>query len=123
MRPQLPAPDPEDPRSETAGSQRRSKNRIPSIDDLLEMLQQLNSLVMLNVLSTAKAGIIHRNLRTILDVHMRRSQSGAGELPQEDLVKLCREQPHLLSILERFFTDEQLRWLMDQIKDDHNDQA
>lgn len=124
MTPLLPAPDAGDPNpnaSSRSGSS--NKKRIPSIDDILEMLQQLNGLVALNLLSTAKASVIHRNLRTILEVQLQRSQAGTGELPQEDLADMCRQNPRLLSILERFLTDEQVRWLMDQVTEDGNDQA
>jgi hypothetical protein len=121
MTPLLPAPDADEPEPNARG--RSSKKRIPSIDDILEMLQQLNGLVALNLLSTAKAAVMHRNLRTILEVQLRRSQAGTGELPQEDLAELCRQNPRLLSILEGFLTDEQVRWLTGRVTEDDNDQA
>jgi hypothetical protein len=82
---------------------------------------KLNSLVMLNVISTAQANTIHRSLRTILDIQLKRTQGQPQELPQEALADLCRSDPQILNLLEPFLPDELVERLMEEFKDDARD--
>ena len=84
---------------------------------------KLNSLVMMKLISTAQANTIQRSLRTVLDTQMKRTQGQHQDLPHEALAELCRSDPHILSLLEPFLTDEQVNWLMGAVKDDPNDQG
>jgi hypothetical protein len=91
---------------------------IPDIEQILQMLLQLNAAVVLGVISTTKASIIQRNLRTILDVQTKRDGRGDTAANPETLVELRRHDPQVLNTLEPFLSDTQLDWLLDQIQDD-----
>ena len=98
----LPAPDPENG-GETRGSQRkratgrqRTEAPLPDIDRILHMLLQLNSAVVLGVISTEQANVLHRNLRTMLDVLSRRDGRSGGGANPEALVEVCRGAPQLV---------------------------
>lgn len=93
---------------------------IPDIDETMRMLLQLNSAVLLGVISPTKANIIQRNLRTILDVQTKRGGRADTAANPETLVELCRRDPQVLNTLEPFLSDTQLDWLIDQIKDDED---
>lgn len=113
----LPAPEPERARGAQADPEQSSHREkpIPTINQILQQLQTLNSRVLLKIISTAQAGVIHRNLQTILNVQLKQTQSGPSAMPREDLVELCRQNPSAMPALEPFLTDEQLRWLMEQV--------
>ena len=94
---------------------------IPNVDQILELLMQLNSAVVFGAISTTKANLIHRNLRTILDVQTKRvGQAETGAVP-EALLEVCRRDPQVLTALEPFLADTQLDWLMDRIGDDKDE--
>lgn len=110
-----------DSSSNSKRSYRRDKGAsapIPDAEEIMKMLLQLNAAVVLGAISTTKANLIHRNLRTILDVQTKLdSRADTGTNP-ESLLEACRKNPQLLNVLEPFLSDAQLDWLMDQISDD-----
>lgn len=101
-------------------SKSNTKNRIPSIEEIVAKLEQLSGLVIMNVISPAKAAIVQRNLRTILDVHHRGVASKSSVLPEEALVELCQRDPRAVELLAPFLTDEQLQRLMAWVTRDSN---
>ena len=113
----LPAPE-NNSGNGTKRSQRRASYRrpqkqipIPTVDQILQMLVQLTSAVTIGMMSTKEANVINRNLRTILDVQMKREGRDAGGPSHEALVELCRRDPRTLNILEPFLTDDVLESL------------
>ncbi len=107
------------------GGRRRPEDatQIPSIDAILKMLLQLNGAVTLGFVSPTKANILHRNLKTVLDVQLRRSDNDETGATQEDLLDLCRQEPGALNVIQSFLTDAQVEWLMAQISDGPNESA
>lgn len=124
MQPLLPGPQPED--SGTHGNQQRARgagNRIPTRDEILEQLFKLNGLVAMSYVSTAKATVMQRGLRIILDSLTRSSAGGPSVVSNESLADLCRADPKILDLLEPFLTDDQFRLLMEQCREDTNDKT
>jgi hypothetical protein len=91
--------------------------RIPSIDEILGMLLQLNGLVTLGLISPAKANVLQRNLRTILDVLQKRTRTDQHELAPEALAGLCRDNPQLLNLLAPFLSEEQMACFLNSLND------
>jgi len=60
---------------------------------------------------------------TGLDPQLKRAQGQPQELPQEALAERCRSNPQILNLLAPFLPDELVKRLMDEVKDDPNDQA
>ena len=100
-------------RTSTSDAGRR-KSTPPSIDDIVQQLLQLNGAVAMGLISPAKANVISRNLRTMLDVHFRREVAVDGSIPHESLVDLCARDPQMLNVLAPFLTDDQVSWIMRQ---------
>jgi hypothetical protein len=99
------------------GGHRRQRKQIPipTVDQILQMLLQLNSAVTIGLISTKEASIINRNLQTILAVQMKRegrSEDGPG---YEALVELCRRDPRVINVLEPFLTDDVFESLMQEV--------
>lgn len=121
--PPPPREPPGDDGSQAAGGQESPDNgpsqghqpKIPTVDQILEMLVQLTGAVMTGVVSTSQANLVHRNLRTILEVQLKRDDRGGQTLDREAIVELCRERPETLRILEPFLTDDQVAWLLSEI--------
>ena len=104
------------------GPHRRSSYRrqerqvpIPTVDQILQSLVQLTSAVTIGMISTKEASVIHRNLRTILDVQMKREGRGGSDANPEALMELCRRDPRILNVLEPFLTADVLESLMEQV--------
>ncbi len=102
---------------------KRAKRSIPSVDEILYQLLELNGAVTMGAISTKEANLIQKNLRTILDVQMKRSNREETGPTQEGLVELCRRDPQALNVIESFLTDSQFEWLMNEVKDDSDDDA
>lgn len=88
------------------------------------MLQDLNRLVLLNMISTAQAAVVGRNLKTMLDALRQRADGPRGSgLPQDAVTALWRDNPQVLSLLESFLSDsdEQIDWLAGQAREADGD--
>jgi hypothetical protein len=108
----LPPPENENTphgQSSPQGAQRQAP-RIPSVDEILEQLQKLDALVLLG-LPAAKANVIQRSLRIMLETQLRRSAATDQGLPNEALAELCRRNPAALNLVAPFLPEEQLDWL------------
>jgi hypothetical protein len=97
--------------------QPRSRQRVtvPSIDAILEQLIQLNGAVMLGLVSTKQASLIQRNLKTVLDTHLKQDNRDETGPSQEALIDMCRNNPSMLNTIQPFLTDAQLRALMEEL--------
>lgn len=100
------------------GHRRRQDVPIPGVDEILQQLLQLNGAVAIGVMSTKDANLIQKNLKTVLDVQMKRASREDVGPSQEALVDLCRRDPRALNAIESFLTESQLDWLMNEITDD-----
>ena len=93
----------------------RRRVPIPSVDEVLQQLIQLNGAVAIGAMSTKEANLIHKNLRTVLEVQLKRASREDAGPSQEALVELCRNDPRVLNVIEPFLTDTQMDWLMDAV--------
>jgi hypothetical protein len=96
----------------------RRGTAIPTVEEIQQMLLKLNGAVTLGVISTKEANVIHRNLKTILDVQLKRGGRQEGSPTHEALVDLCRREPNILNAIEPFLTDQQVDWLVEEISGD-----
>ncbi len=116
------APPEPDPGSKTGRSKAPRQAPIPEVDEILRQLIQLNGAVLLGMISARDAGILQRNLKTVLDVQLKRSIPGESGPNQEGLVELCRRDPRAIATIEPFLSQGQLQSLMEQIAGDGNDE-
>jgi len=70
-------------------------------------------------MSTAKASIIHRTLRTILETHLKKQAPTEQGLPTEVLAELCRREPALLNLVAPLLRDDQVDWIRKHGLGDH----
>lgn len=95
------------------GSRHRRQSSILSEIECLKQLQDLSGLVAIGVMAPSRANTIRANLKETLTYHRRNQSSPDGQkLPDADVLKLARENPEYLSMLEPFLTDEQLDIVM-----------
>lgn len=94
---------------------KKKKAVLPSVDELLHKLLQLNGAVALGTVSTKDANLLHKNYKTVLDVQLKRSNGESPIRDEQSLMEACRANPALLNTLEAFLTDEQLRQLMKEL--------
>jgi hypothetical protein len=107
-----------------AGAHRQQRQRsLPTADEILEQLFQLNGAVLLGAVSPRTASIIHRNLKTILDSLAKQSASSATQFAHEDLTDVCRRDPRVLNIIEAFLTVDQLEALLREIEASGDEEA
>jgi hypothetical protein len=104
------SPDPEP----AAGAAGRSRGgRIPTVEECLLQLAQLNLLVLLGHLSTARANAIRGNIRETLQHHARsQAVPKAAAAIDAGLLDRIYEDPTLLQLVESFLSDEQVAALM-----------
>ena len=101
----------------SSNGRRRQRVAIPSVDEILQQLIQLNGAVTIGAMSTKEASLIHKNLRTVLDVQLKRANREETGPSQEALAELCRDDPRVLNVIEPFVTSSQLQWLMTGVID------
>lgn len=102
----------------------RKKPAIPNVDQILNQLMQLNGAVLIGTMSAKQADLIHKNLRTVLQVQLKRAdRDDAGPVNQEGLVELCKNDPQMLNAIEPFLNDQQVEWLMNEVTDDLDETA
>jgi hypothetical protein len=112
----------EDSGGADASARRRGRRRvpIPSVDQLLEQLIQLNGAVAIGAMSTKDANLIHKNLRAVLDVQMKRASREETGPSQEALLELCRSDPRVLNVIAPFLSDAHMDWVMNEVTDDQD---
>ena len=93
-----------------AGAAGRSRGgRIPTVEECLLQLAQLNVLVLLGHLSTSRANAIRGNIREILQYHARsQAVPKAAAAIDAGLLDRIYDDPTLLQLVEPFLSDEQV---------------
>jgi hypothetical protein len=120
MNQELPSPDQADESksSQSQHSRRQRKGpRIPTRDEILQMLSQLNGMVMMGLISTPKARVIQQNLQIQLKAQTQRPEADQCEVSMEGLGEALKRDPELIKLLEGFLSDEQVEWLLRQNTD------
>ena len=112
------------PKHGSASPRTRKKRAIPNVDEILHQFMELNGAVLIGSVSAKQADLIHKNLRTVLQVQLKRAtRDDAGPASQEGLVELCRNDPKTLNAIEPFLTDEQVERLMTEIADNPENES
>jgi hypothetical protein len=117
MKQELPSPDQtnESKASQSQHSRRQRQGpRIPTRDEILQMLSQLNGMVMMGLVSTPKARVIQQNLQIQLKAQTQRPEADQREVSMEGLGEALKRDPELIKLLEGFLSDEQVEWLLRQ---------
>jgi hypothetical protein len=121
----LPSPDPinskDSSQAQDPGHTRRRNRPLPDTDDVLHKIEGLNLLVLMGTISTARAGVIQRGLRMLLDELHKRTQAGASQVPLEELAQQCRQFPKLLETLADFLPDDVLQHLVAEVEGDDDE--
>ncbi len=82
---------------------------------------QLNGAVLMGVIPPNQASLMQRNLKTVLDVQLKRSSQGASGPSPEALIDICRRDPQALNAVEAFLTHDQLAALMAEMSDESDE--
>ncbi len=90
----------------------RPRDELPTKEELLAQLLQLNGLVALGVISPAKANVMQRNLKIVLDSFRAEHREQDNAPDTADLIQRCREHPELLNVIESFLTDDQIQMVL-----------
>ncbi|NQV23000.1 MAG: hypothetical protein HQ518_01425 [Rhodopirellula sp.] len=97
--------------------------KLPSVDELLAQLLQLNGAVIMGAISTKDGTLMNRNIKTVLDVLLRRMSRNEGTVDSETLVDRCRQDPSILEIVSSFLSPQQVDDLMREVMDDDRDDS
>ena len=118
-------PDPQDDRErgEPDGSKARYKRQgrqgILTVEQCLQTLSGLPTMVAMGMLTVPKANAIKGFCQVILQRHGRDQTRGTSSaLDQEQIVKMVRDNPDLLSLLEPFMSDEQIEAIIKAARGD-----
>jgi hypothetical protein len=101
-----------------AHSNRSERSEIPSCEDCLQAIAALPGLVAMRFLTSAQANSIRATYVAILHYHDRNRQGHSAQLADDDVLKLWRDQPQLIDLLQPFLTQAQLDLLMREARDD-----
>jgi hypothetical protein len=124
--PLLPAPD-TGPRGasdhDENGTRSRRRRRtqagpLPTVDEVLRSLLDLNGTVMLRLVSLDTAKFIQKNLNTYINIRLRQKTSPEPHLDTHDLAELCRKAPEVVDLLAPLLTDEQVAFLQTMMGED-----
>jgi len=126
-----PPPNPEERQSTGATDgpevrrrpRRGRKSEIPTVDELLKQIMQVNGMVVLKHLSPQAASTILTGLKVLLEVQREREAVSQEQLASEALVAACRRDPQLVTLLEPLLTDEQLDTLVKEAGEEDADGA
>ncbi|MGZ0174617.1 MAG: DUF1559 family PulG-like putative transporter [Planctomycetales bacterium] len=97
--------------------------KLPSIDGLLIQLLNLNGAVIMGAMKATDAALINRNIKTVLDVQMRRISRDEGTVDSEALIDRCRRDPSILEVVSSFLSPQQVDDLMREVMDDDRDDS
>jgi hypothetical protein len=117
----LPAPEPQDGGAKHGSHEQRGYRRrrrtdpLPTVEQILRMILDLNGAIVLRMVSPQEAAAIHRNLRTLLEAQLRRDGQPGTASNHEALVDLCRRDPSALDAIASLLSDEQLEALLEEI--------
>jgi hypothetical protein len=112
-------------KQDTGSEERRRKKgaEIPSAEDCLRAIAALPGLIAIRALTNAQANSIRASYESILRHHERSQDAPARHASDDHILKLVREQPGLLDLLEPFLTQDQLTIIMKEFKDDTPEEA
>jgi hypothetical protein len=92
-----------------------SAYRPPTREEICRQIGQLNGLVLMGLVEPAKANVVQRGLKILLDAEGRQAEATEAGAAPEGLVEACRKEPGMVDLLEPFLSDEQMRWLVGEL--------
>ena len=93
-------------------SRRGADTPIPSPEDCLRAIAALPGLVAMRILTPAQSNSIRATYAAILQHHDRARHGQSAQLADDDVLKLWRDQPHLINLLHPILTQAQLDMIM-----------
>jgi hypothetical protein len=100
---------------ESAGARggRRARPEIYDAERCLQLLSQLSVLLMMGLITPAKANAVRANLTALLQHYQHQeSRAGGRTVADDDLQEIVGRDPRLLELLEPFLSDAQIDLLM-----------
>lgn len=92
---------------------RRKDHQIPTVEECLAALMQLNAAVALGIFVPSQANAIRANYTEILRHHQKTSGNADRKgIATADVMELMRKDPKVLSIVTPFLSDEQVAMIM-----------
>lgn len=98
-------------------SDRSGRRATLSLDECLAAIAALPGLVAIRFLSPAQANSMRATYAEILRHHDRAQQGHPAQLADEDVLKLWRDQPQMIDLLEPCLTQSQLELIMRESRD------
>lgn len=97
---------------------RRKRGRTPGIEDCVAALASLAGTVAMGLIKPAQAAVIRGCYAEIIKFHQtNESRDDHKSIADADVVELLRKDPKMLSMLEPFLTDEQIKMVMKNAKE------
>jgi len=94
-------------------SGRRGRPEIYDAERCLQLLSQLTVLLMMGLITPAKANAVRANLTALLQHYQHQeSRAGGRTVADDDLQEIVRRDSRLLELLEPFLSDAQIDLLM-----------
>lgn len=98
-----------------AGKQGR---QIPTREECMHALAQLPGLIAMKILTAGQANAIRSSYETLLKEHGKSLNGQPRQLSDEDVMKVFREHPETLSLLEPLLTKDQVEMVIKGTKQD-----
>lgn len=106
------AGSPKQPHGEKKGRQSSAEPRILTRTEILQRIELLNQLVFMGLVLPARANVIQRGLRMMLDADRQHDPAHASTANIDDLAALMRSDPSTLNLVTPFLTPDQVDWLL-----------
>jgi len=91
---------------------------IPSRNEIIRALGRIPGLVALKMLAPAQANAICGVYKTMLGEESKSRAGQKTQISDDNVLKMLREQPGMLSLLEPLLTNEQIEMVMKDASDD-----
>ena len=95
----------------------KTKPVIPTAEDCVGRIAQLPGLLFLGLVKPQTANSMRACLNDVVAYHGRQQQaSPPGAISNDNLVRILREKPELINLVQGFLSDDQFQFVMAQVK-------
>ena len=95
----------------------KPKNVIPTAEDCVGKIAQLPGLLFLGLVKPQTANSMRACFNDVVAYHGRQQQaSPPGAFSNDELLRILRKNPEVISLLHGFLSDEQIQFVMAQVK-------
>lgn len=110
-----PPPDGASAPQQPTGS--KAKPVIPTAEECVGKIAQLPGLLFLGLVKPQTANSMRACLNDVVAYRGRQQQaSPPGAFSNDELLRVLREKPELINLLDGFLSDEQIQFVMAQVK-------